>query len=113
MGPLAWNAEFDYYDPNPYLALVDFEPNARMPTAWRNGWSAIGVIDGWIDVCGVPSTEGSFFLFEPKARQVLKAGPKGSTVMMFFDSGRTAFPAWDNHTDPAAIAANNALRVPV
>jgi hypothetical protein len=112
LGPLAWSAEFDYYDPTPYVALVEFEPDATMPANWRNGWSGAGVIDGMVDVNGMKSTEGSFLLFEPLARQRFTAGPKGSSVIMFFDSGRAAFPVWEKPSDAAAIAFEKALRVP-
>lgn len=112
LGALAWSAEFDYYDPTPYVALVEFEPNAVIPPNWRNGWSGVGVIDGAVDVAAIPSTEGAFVLFEPLARHRFKAGPKGATVMMFFDSGRATFPVWDDPLDAAAIAFDRALRVP-
>jgi hypothetical protein len=112
LGSKDWSAEYDYYDSTPYVMLVDFEPNAMIPAALHNGWSAVGVIDGSIDVSGIPSTEGALTLFEPLAKQVFKAGPNGSTVMMFFDSGRAAFPVWENPTSATVMAINNALRIP-
>jgi hypothetical protein len=112
LGPRAWSTEFDYYDPTPYVALVDFEPGASIPASWHNGWSGVGVIDGAVDIAGIDSTEGAFVLFEPLARHQFKAGPKGASVIMFFDSGRAAFPVWDNPSDPTAVALMKALRVP-
>jgi hypothetical protein len=112
VGPLAWSADFDYYDLTPYIALMEFEPNAAMPSSWRNGWSGVGVIDGTVDIAGVRSTEGAFVLFEPLARHGFKAGPKGATAIMFFDSGRATFPVWDKPSDAAPIAFDKALRIP-
>jgi hypothetical protein len=112
VGPTAWGAVFDYYDPNPYVMLVDLEPDASIPASLHNGWSGVGVIDGTVDITGVTSTEGSFVLFEPLARQQFKAGPKGASLIIYYDSGRAAFPVWDNPSDRTAIEIDQVLQIP-
>jgi hypothetical protein len=112
VGKLAWSAEYDYYDANPYITLMEFEPGGDMPAHMHNGWSGIGVIDGSIEINGVHSTEGAFVLFEPLAKQRLKGGPKGSTIIVYFDSGRAAFPQWENPEDATATELSRVLRIP-
>lgn len=112
VGPGAWGAIFDYYDPSPYVMLVDLEPGASIPASRHNGWSGVGVIDGTVDVAGVTSTEGSFVLFEPLARHRFKSGPKGASMMIYYDSGRAAFPMWDDPSDRTAMEIDRVLQVP-
>ena len=92
--------------------LVDLEPNASIPVSRHNGWSGVGLIDGTVDATGVNSTEGSFVLFEPLARQHFTAGPKGASMIVYYDSGRAAFPVWDDPSDRRAIEIDRVLQVP-
>jgi hypothetical protein len=94
------------------MMLVELEPNAQMPAAWHNGWAGVGVIDGTVEVSGVSSTEGSFLLIEPTARHVYQAGPKGGSLIVFFDSGRAAYPVWDSPSAPQVVEISQALRLP-
>jgi hypothetical protein len=92
--------------------VIDLDANVVIPGHWHNGWSAVGIIDGTVEIAGVAGTSGSLMVFEPLARRSLKAGPKGSTVVLFFDSGQAAFPHWDVPDDQHALQFNRALRVP-
>lgn len=112
VGPTAWGAVFDYYDPNPYVMLVDLEPYASIPASRHNGWSGVGVIDGTVEASGVTCTEGSFVLFEPLAQQQFRAGPKGASLIVYYDSGRAAYPVWDNPSDRIAAEIDRVLQLP-
>jgi hypothetical protein len=111
-GPLAWEADIEYYDPSPYFALIDFDADGSMAANWHNGWSAVSVIDGSIDLSGVQSTEGAFVLFEPMAQHRFKAGPQGASIIVFYDSGQCAYPVWEGLSGDGERDLNRALRIP-
>lgn len=96
----------------PFAALVEFAPGAVVPAHSHAGWTSIALIDGDLELSGVPLAPRTSALLEPGSTLAYKIGPEGARVFRFFDTERAAIPKFENPADPHARALINALGLP-
>lgn len=89
----------------PFAKLIDFEPGLDVRPHAYDGWSAMAVIRGSLDLDGASLAARTSILLPPNTQHSYRVPSGGAQVMQFFETDRGAIPRFlDAGTDVFALA---------
>jgi hypothetical protein len=104
IGPAGFGVSPNPSGTHPFVVLTEFNAGATVPKHSHDGWSAIAIIKGSVEVSGTPLAAETSALVKSGTPVSYKIGPSGAQVMQFFDTERAAVRKFEDPIDEATFA---------
>jgi hypothetical protein len=104
IGPAGFGVSPNPSGTHPFVALTEFNAGATVPNHSHDGWSAIAVIKGSVEVGGTLMAAETSALLRPGTPVSFTVGASGAQVMQFFDTERAAVRKFEDPADELKFA---------